>query len=301
MDSHIKEEQQIGKTKNNKKIIFWILICLMLLLSALIMSDKALKKWETFVSRNEAYSLMPLVTLAELCTEQGGQYGGSYTIAQISYADMFQTYVDHTKNIDKPFLLKLLPSSQKDIVKCLEKIAEELREHSSSEREASEKIWQAAESIARFFSDTRLLTDEPVINLEPEVISTDIREEIIKALDDAHERAEIYAKNPTIAAAEEVCMANRRAIVYLYLGRFGYIDFIEEERLKQFRTDINRIIYYNRHLQQVDRDNHDILEKRSDSEVRRLRLLQAIIDNDIQEAQDLLKIAIMESSFKEYD
>lgn len=312
MNSHIKEEQQIGITKYNKKIIFWILICLTLLLSSLIMGNKAWRHVETLASRNAAYSLMPLVTLAELGAEDGGHYGGSYTTAQKSYAEMFQLYVDHTKNRDTPFLLKLLPFSQKNIVKCLEKVAEELKKESSSEEESREKIERAAVSIAQFFSESGLLTNEPVITLEPEVMSQEIRDKIGNALKEAHEKAEIFAHNSNIANSEEACMSNRRAIVYLYLARFGYDDFIAEEKLKQFRADTNRTIYYNRLLRQhdvikaeydnaikagkrVDRTNYAMLEKRSDSEVRRLRLLQAIIDNDIQEARDLSQIAIMEA------
>lgn len=115
------------------------------------------------------------------------------------------------------------------------------------------------------------------------------------------EIAEIYAINPNVAYSMTLCMANRKSIVYLYLVRFGHQEIVSKETLKQFRSDINRTIYYNKVLQQTyDMKNVEVIEnsayKRfdnySDSELRRLWLLQAIIDNDIQQTQVLLQIAL---------
>jgi len=82
-------------------------------------------------------------------------------------------------------------------------------------------------------------------------------------------------------------MANRKAIVYLCLARFNYQEIVDEEELRRFRTDINRTVYYNRVLQKTyeeDNPNYKLLGEYSDSELRRLGLLQAIIYNDIHQA-----------------
>lgn len=84
-------------------------------------------------------------------------------------------------------------------------------------------------------------------------MSKDIQNAIRNSLEEAHEKADRYANEPrTVDDAKAVCMANRKAIVYLYLARFGYQEIVNQETLKKFRIDINRTTYYNQLLQQTD-------------------------------------------------
>ncbi|MHC4680077.1 MAG: hypothetical protein ACYTEK_15420 [Planctomycetota bacterium] len=243
---------------------------------------------------------MPLI---ELATESGGNYGGNHIEAMRSHADMIQSYVDHMKkrNRDLSFLLRLPPFSGDNVVTCLEKVAEELRERAHSDDEARKKIEQAAESIIQFLTDLELFREEPIIAFESEVVSEGIDKALKRSLGKAHDTAEKYAKDPNVPNAENACMTNREAIVYLYIARFGYEEIINQEELRKFHTDINRAIYYNRFLQQTPAvqsgkeetgSDYELLDKHTDSEIRRLRLLQTIIDNDIQQTQVLLRIAL---------
>lgn len=292
---------------NRKSIIIWASVCFMVLCCVLLMGARVSRESKALTLRNATDSLMPL---AELYTEGGGRYGGRHTEAQKSHAKMIQRYVDHMNSRHVPVLLRLPPFSKKNIVKRLAKVAEELAKNVPSENEngaqdkAGKNIKQAAKSIAQFLTETEpeLFTGELIITFEPEVMSGEMQDALRKSLREAHEKAEIYVKDPNMAKAEEACMTNRRAIVYLYLARFGYQEIIGEEELRKFRTNINRSIYQNRLLQQsdaikggkgTDGSDYSMLEKHSASELRRLRLLQAIIDNDILEAQVLLQIAII--------
>jgi hypothetical protein len=162
---------------------------------------------------------------------------------------------------------------------------------------AREAIEAASETIAKFV--WKLLPAEPISTFGLEAVSKETLTAIESSLKESSENVQIYAADPNVTKAETACMANRKAIVYLYLARFGYQQIVNEEELRTFRTDINRTIYYNRILQEqgADKDRSDYcrLDKYSDSERRRLRLLQAIIDNDIQQAQVLLQIALIEA------
>lgn len=101
--------------------------------------------------------------------------------------------------------------------------------------------------------------------------------------------------------AEMVCMYSRRAIVYLYIARFEYQEIIDQDTLRTFSEDMNKAIYYHRLFQESEtvksskeeeNSNYKRLEKQIETEIRRLRLLQVIMDNDIEQAQALLRLGI---------
>jgi hypothetical protein len=243
---------------------------------------------------------MPLI---ELATESGGNYGGSYTEAMKSHAEMIQKYVDQMKNRnrDLDFLLRFRPFSKDNIVKCLEDVVQDLRKEVHSPDEAREKIERAAGSIVQFLTELQLFREAPTTAFKPEVMSEGIQKALKKSLKEAHDAADKYAEVQSVPNAETACMTNREAIVYLYLARFVYEEIIDQEDLRRFHTDINRAIYYNALLLETPAvqsgkgkpgSDYELLAKHTDSEIRRLRLLQTIIDNDIQQTQVLLRIAI---------
>ena len=286
-------------------IIITLLVCLVIICSIVLVGQVS-GEVKKLTLRDASDSLMPLI---ELATESGGKYGGDHIKAMESHADMIQKYVDHMneRNRELSFLFRLPLVPRKDIAKHLEEVVKELRKKLDSEsvadqrEEARKKIETAANSIAQFLTELELFKEEPIIAFKPELISKDIQKDLKKSLKVAHDTAEKYAQDPNVANAEMACMTNRKAIVYLYLARFVYEEIIDREELERFHTDINRAIYYNRLLQQTpavqsnkeDKDSdYELLDKHTDSEIRRLRLLQTIIDNDIQQTQDLLRIAI---------
>jgi len=285
-------------TTSKKRIIIYISVWLIILCSFLFMGAKAYRQATMLNLRNAADSLMPLV---ELATESGGNYGGNYIEAKKSHAEMIKKYVDHMNERNVSFLLRLPPFSKKNIVKYLEEIAEELGKEVHSKDEARKKIEQAAKSIVQFLAELEFFTEEQIIAFKSEVMSKEIKDALKESLKEAHDRAEIYANDLNVANAEEACMTNRKAIVYLYLARFGYQEIIDQEMLRRFRTDLNQAIYYNRLLQQTEAvkigkdkagSDYELLDRHSDSEIRRLWLLQAIIENDVEQTQVLLRIAI---------
>lgn len=287
-------------TTHKKGIVIWLLVCLTILCCVFLMGAKASAVANRLALRNATDSLILLV---ELATEAGPDYNE----AKALFAELLRTYSNQMERRDSYWLLQLPSFTKKNIAKDLKRVeAEYLRGNDQQNEEAHKKIEAAKNAIAKFLTESKLFTDEQIVTFEPEVIPEDIKNDIRDSLDEAHKKAEIYANNEprTVDDAKAVCMANRKTIVYLYLVRFGYQKIVSQEKLRTFRTDINRTIHYNRILQQTDalkgskgEDHSDYwrLERYCDSERRRLRLLQAIIDNDMQQAQVLLQIALIES------
>jgi hypothetical protein len=241
-----------------------------------------------------------LILLVELATEAGPEYEE----AKGMFVNLLGTYSNQMEGREGHWLLDVPPWWNKNVANELKGVAAHLEKADQST--ACKAIEAASRRIALFLIDSKLFAKESVVTFQSEVIPEEIQNDIRNSLDDARQKVERYAngETPTLDDAKVVCMANRKAIVYLYLVRFGCRQIVGQEALKQFRTDINRTIYCNRFLQQTDavKDGkgkpdsyYSRLEKYSNSETRRLRLLQAIMDNDFEQAQVLLQIALIEA------
>lgn len=150
-----------------------------------------------------------------------------------------------------------------------------------------------------------------------EVLGVKCRDDLGIALSDVKAKLRVYIQHltaekadnhVTVREAEKLCEANRRGIVLLFLARFA--DFegrtakgqpskmgLGLKALRQFRGDINRTIYWNRILEKrlKGSDEASVLAKYSASELRRLRVLRAVLNRDMREAQYLLLVAFKKS------
>lgn len=277
-------------TTNKKMIIIWVSACLMVFCSAWLMYTKADRKAQMLNLRNTTDSLM-------LLTELASESGDDYTNKVALFKELMLDYTEHMKQRNLHWLIQLPPFSKKNVAKELKRAAEYL----ADDRNPSEAIEKASKSISEFLNESKPFTGEPIVTSEPEAISQEIRDALRNSLVKVHEKAEIYSNDASVANSASACMANRRAIIYLYLARFGYEEIVSQDDLKKFRTDLNRTIYYNQFLQKTDAikggtgiydSDYSRLDRYSISELRRLRLLQAIIDKDFLRVQILLQIAI---------
>jgi len=252
------------------------------------MGAKAWRQTNALNLRNATDSLMPLIELKSESRD-------NYPKAKADHAEMLRQYVGHMNSRHLSFLLQLSPFSNKNVMKELERAVEDLEK--ADQLNARVAIEKASTSIAKFLAQSKLLTGKPVTAFEPEVIPQELQTSTKKAIADSHEKAEQYADEPNMANSEKACWANRKAIAYAYLCRFGLQQVVNQEDIRTFRTDMNRCIYYNRVLQQtgISVEERTRLTEYSNSDIRRLQLLQAIIDNDIQHAQVLLLIAVKEA------
>ncbi len=278
-----------------------LLLTIWLVISGCVLS-LFLKAWDqarTLKLHNATDSLM---LLAELANESGMDY----IQAKAAYAEMLHKYVRLMESRHPFPLLMVPPLSKNNIVKELKRAANDLEgelspgSEADQQRDARKKIEAASEAIAEFFSKSKPFTDEPIITFGPGTISEEIRTAIKGSLKESHEKVEIYANDKNMANSEAAHRANTKAIVYLYIARYGCHEIVSQETLREFGTDMNRTVYYNRALQQTDAikggevvkdSDYWRLDRRSVSDILHLRLLRLIIDNDIRQAHFLLQIA----------
>ncbi len=280
-------------TTRKKKAIIWVSAFLMVWCSLLIMGTNASRRAKTLALRNATDSLMLLI---ELASESGDDHAEDKAAL---FVELLLTYAEHMEHRDSHWIFRFPLFSKNNAVEELKLAAKYLKK--ADQKNASEVINEASKSLTQFLNESKPFTDDPIITFEPELISEKIQNAIKESLEGAHEKAERYANEVrTVDDAKTLCMANRKAIVYLYLARFGHQQIVEQEKLRRFRTDLNRTINYNQLLQQPD--NMDISEKDrsqlseySNSEIRRLQLLQAIMNNDIQQAQLLLQEEVIKA------
>ena len=273
-------------TFNKRNIILILsLVCFAIFIVAAIAN--ALEEAKILNLRNANDSLMAIIELKK-------ESGGNYNKAKADHIEMLRQYVGHMDSRDLSFLFQLPPFSNKNVTKELERAVEDLEK--ADQLNARKAIENASNSIAKFLAQSKSFTSEPITTFEPEVIPQELQTVTKKALADSHEKVEKYADDSNMTNAEKACWTNRKAIAYVYLCRFGLQNFVDQEELRTFRTDMNRCIYYNRVLQQtsISEEERTRLTEYSNSDIRRLQLLQAIIDNDIQQAQTLLLIAVEE-------
>lgn len=280
------------ETKSKEKPIVYISVWLLISFYFLFMVIKSYTSAKWLASRNIEDSLILLV---ELATEPGPDYNESKTL----FSGLLLDYAKHMEG-RRPYPLLLWPPlSKRNIVKEMRRIAGDLE--NADQTNAREAIERASKSITEFLAESKLFAAEPIITFEPEVMPEELQVAIKESLRESHEKAEIFTNDPNMANSEAAYQANRKAIVYLYLARSGYQEIVSQEELRTFRTDLNRTIYYNRFLRQTDAvkigegvegSDYWRLGRYSNSEILRLRLLQAIIDNDMQQAQVLLQMAV---------
>ena len=92
------------------------------------------------------------------------------------------------------------------------------------------------------------------------------------------------------------CHENRKAASLSFLASYMYEDFfVTKTALIRFRENIDQTISYNNVLRKLlpsDDEARDRLKRYSESELHRRDLVQAIIDDDMQKAQELLLSAM---------
>ncbi len=164
--------------------------------------------------------------------------------------------------------------------------------------EACVKIEMASKAIADFLSYHELFMNEPIVNSELEIVSEEMQAIIKNLLNEAHKKTKTYINDLSMVNSEVAYRANRKAIVYLYLVRSEWSEIVISEERINLMGDINRTIFWNRVLMKhsdITKEEHSRLTKCSANELRHLRLLRAIIDNDMKDAHVWLQIAIKEA------
>jgi len=275
-------------SSKEKNTIIIMAVCFMVLCSTLLVGARDLRESDTLNLRNVADSL---ILLTELATESSEDY----IQAKADHIEMLRKYIKHMENRHKPWTFPLKNNITEELKLAIKKLEKDEKE-ADQQVEASVKIATVSKAIAEFLNKHKLL----FIGSEPEVVSKEMQTVIKNLLNEAHKKTQTYINDLNMINSEVAYRANRKAIVYLYLVRFECLELeiVNWKEFKNLSGDINRTIFWNRVLMKrsdTTERERSRLTKHSANELRHLRLLRAIIDNDMREAHAWLQITIKEA------
>jgi len=256
-----------------------------------------------------------------LYNELVNESGSNFLKARKAHADLLGMYVREMKTRQLEYAANLLTDEAANILENLNSIRESLLKSVPKDQQnpnawAEKDIKDASKRLGKILIGFEPYLKKPFDFDGFEKLGDECRKELDAALKEVKVKLGAYindlttkkADELTIKRAEELCQANRKTIVLLFLNRFARFEDQEAGAetsnkgldlrvLRQFRGDINRTIYWNRVLKKKLKGSEhvSVLTAYSVSELRRLRVLQAVLDNDMREVQDLLLVAFKRS------
>ena len=242
--------------------------------------------------RQNSYDVHMLTT--ELLTE----VGPSLIYESAEHAEMIQLYVDHLEERNLAALLRVLyPKYSPE--KVLMSKAWALK-YANTEEEARNAIWQTGLVSNHLHMRGKRFPRSPVRWFESENVPDWLLMDLEKALDTFHELVDKLEKYPNRESGIEACRADRRAILLLFIARLGYYD---EEKIEAFRTDVGRSRDCIRALTKGEKDKgeQEFLYDLADTENRRVKILDAMLVNDMDRVNDILREAIEKAFEREKD
>lgn len=295
-------------------IVVGITMASFLYFSIPIQNHKAKAANKKLQTRNAYALLMPLV---ELYTESGEISGGISDDAKKIHLSVYDKYTENINHHKLSWPLRMFAWKTEDIdITKLKKIITELKKASNQiDNETDKQAYKVA--IENFFADLKQFFGNE--NLLPRITGPDkkCQEEVIATLNESHSKTMAYISSvdtlddskteENINKAKATCLANREAVARAFLYSYTYeepltgTDQDDKELLIGFRENIDRTIHFNRVLRDslpADDKRHGFLDKYSHSELRRRSIVQTLIDDDMQKAQELL-LAAMESAIAE--
>lgn len=260
-----------------------------------------------------------LLPLIELKSESGL----SYDTAIESHHKLLSRYIKAVEDRQPPLPLRLFSFSSKTInFKELKRLKNELGKPLKDETgkllvgkeekndEACRRIEKLKKPAAERLIELQQLLSKPIIFSRRKEIPAGSREDVNKALEGSHAKVEYYTDgintniplNKSVENSRLACHENRRAASLSFLASYMYEGFfVSKKMLTRFRDDIDLTIRHNNYLCKSlpsDDEARDRLKRYSESELHRRDLVQAIIDDDMQKAQELL-LAAMDKAISE--
>jgi hypothetical protein len=231
--------------------------------------------------------------------------GEDYIEAKKDYEYLLGIFHEYMEERNYSLLLRLL-YPELSPRKQLTSVLADLKKSVIEQAQAQEKIIEAAEGIRQFVSKSQKFVGTKVTISEhghcPELLLNEAK----SALDNSRKYVEIFGNDLNISNSQEACRKNRKAIALVYLIRCVFQDVSSlDDKLRQFRGDINRTIYYNNLLMKSNTDllandplpdvrkelekDIGLLVKYTNSEFRRLEIVDALLDKDSHKAEGFLR------------
>lgn len=166
-----------------------------------------------------------------------------------------------------------------------------LEEPREDQEEAREVIRRAGEQMNEFYKDSEELSATEVIWFKSERLPNELVRDLDEALEESDKWASQLEEDPTIENALAACSANRKTMLLAFLARMGYGS---QEKNERFLTVVKKTRDGKEKLADRIEDpeaKKTVLSWR-DSEQRRVEILKAMLDGDMERVRELLKEAI---------
>lgn len=247
------------------------------------------------VVRQNSYDMHMLG--AELLTES------SPDSAEVSkdYAKMLQLYTEHIKQRQRQFaaaLRVLYPRYSPE--KALASATKAL-EDATNEEEAREAIWQAGVASDQLYTLGKRFPRSPIGWFDSEDVPDRWLEELDSALAESSELVDGLEKEQTPDSAKAACVANRKTMLLLFpAARLGSDREEIEKKVKDFLSIVGRAQGYTTNVASKERivETKEQILKWARNEERRVNILNAMLDNDMDKVCNLLRETV-EKAYEE--
>lgn len=265
---------------------------------------KARMLQEEISQRNAYVILMPLI---ELCAESGI----AYDTAIVAHYELLKMSIEEIEKNKLPLPARLFSFSRKKIdLEKLKEIQEGLTWDSGKDKDGARvKINEARKLAAELLIELKKLIISPITISRQKGVPAELQEKVDGAFEQSHNKVMEYVvglkdnitREQFLGKAASACHSNRRTISLLVMGSLIFQDFVTGEQLIWFREDIDRTIYTNNILRKSFEpedetkpvhEAYNRLGLYTDSENRRRDTLQALVEGDMQKAQELLVAAM---------
>jgi hypothetical protein len=197
---------------------------------------------------------------------------------------------------------KALASALEELKKAEELAGSKNVSKKKKEEEAREKIWQAGLISSKLFKLGTRFPRSPIAWFKSEVVSEDILSDLDNEFDKFHELVEQFEKAQTIEdvvkGSRATCSSSRRAFLLLSLARLDYDD---EEKMTHFLVNVKRahdltLLYAE--MGKYKSQQKDLYYRARNIGIR-AKVVEAILDNNMDSACEILRRATEEAFEKE--
>lgn len=226
-----------------------------------------------------------------LAAEQLNELGPCYISESVRHSEMIKQYTKHLEQRQLAALVRVLfPTySPKKVLASAEKALEKAAK--GGQEEAKTAIWKAGVASNQLYMLGKRLSRSPIAWFESEDLPRWLLTDLNNAFVESHELVNKLKSDQTQEAAVEACVANRKTILLLFLARLGYDD---QKTIREFLSDVELSYEYTKAVADKEENKEtkeEILEV-ARSEERRVKILEAMLANDMDRVCHLLTEAV---------
>jgi len=227
-----------------------------------------------------------------LASEMIIELGPNLTYESKTHAEMIRRYAEHLEQRQFAGILRVLypkyspMNSLTSVLSGLEKAVK------GKEEEAKKAIWEAGLASDELYERGKMFPESPYKWFKSEGPEDLLLTDLNMALTESSKLVNKLEKEQTVEAAIASCRSNRKTILLLFLARLSYDN---EEKIKSFQKEVEQARDCTKLLAKEnvkDKEKQEWIYEIARSEDRRVKILEAMLVNDMDKVCQLLREAI---------